>query len=202
MPATPAAANQTWKAAPSDPPDVSATPQARLLGWDAVENELGARATVGCFGFDLSGYTDELAPIVLGRLEPFAVRAAGGIAPASMQRMPWVVRGYERRQLLEFERADGRPVAAVLSFGFDGELRSCFAVCTPAPGDALAPCKQAVDAASFTTPLTLPPPPSWPQALALSVLGHPREAGLGVVASLILCIAALLLSRGVRARLA
>lgn len=187
----------TWTATRNEAPDVSATPQARLLGWDTFQPaESTAQATVGCFAFALSGYTDELAPIVFERTEPFAVRAAGGLAPASLQRQPWLTRGDERRQRLHFESPAGDDVHATLAFGFvDGELQTCFAICR---GDADI-CTAAVDAAHFTAALSPPPPPSWSQAVALSVLSYPRATAGVAVGMLLAVIAALLLSRGTRA---
>ncbi|RYG73528.1 hypothetical protein EON77_12090 [bacterium] len=192
-----------WKPVPSEPPDVSATPQARLVSWNVYAVDRGpegARLTVGCFGFQLSGYTDELSPIVFERTEAFVARAAGGVSPSSVLRSEPDVRAWPHRQTLRFETPDARPGRATMAFGFtDGELLSCFAVCreTLAPNNAL--CGSHVESAAFTVPLTAAPAPTWAQSVALGVLAEPRGAALGLALALVSCAVALLFSRGSRA---
>ena len=186
-----------WTLAPSAPPDVSATPQARVLSWDArqiVGIATSPSATTGCFGFELGGYTDELAQVLLDRTEPFAVRAAGG-ALGGVTRSTWKAHGFERREAIEFQAPDGRPVLGTLAFGFArGELQACFAVCTGDPS-----CTAAVANAAFTTTREPLPAPSFGQALALGALAHPRPVAIGFAVTIALVVAALLFTRGARA---
>lgn len=185
-----------WSAVPSAAPDVSATPQARVLSWEAHEIIGAARTTAGCFGFELGGYTDELAQVLLDRIEPFAVRAAGG-ALGHVTRSAWVAHGFERREALEFQATDGRAVTGTLAFGFEnGALQACFAVCSGAPE-----CAALVSSAAFATPREPLPAPSFGQSLALGALAHPRPVALGFVVMIALVIVSLLFTRGARASL-
>lgn len=191
----------TWSRAPSEPPDVSATPQARVLSWDTWQQG-PATFTIGCFGFELGGYSEELAPIVFERLEPFVVRAAGGregprtLAPSSN------ADPNSRWQTLRFATpGDGR-AEATLAFAFQQtQLRACFAVCrAPADESTLATCRPLLAEASFSEPTSPLPPPSLAQRGALIVLGHPEQAGWAFMASIGLAVLALLFARRVRFR--
>lgn len=165
-----------------------------MLSWGAQTD--GVRTvTSGCFGFELGGYTDELASTLFDRIVPFAVRAAGGAGAAGLTRNAWEAHGFERRQALEFHTPRGVPAHGVLAFGFaDGELQACFSVCV-----GPAPCADAVAAAVFATPREPLPSPSLGQSLALGALAHPRPVALGFVVVIALVIAALLFTRGARA---
>lgn len=132
---------------------------------------------------------------MLDRIEPFAVRAAGGVGAAGVTRDSWYAHGFERRESIAFDTLAGDPAHGVLAFGFArGELQACFSVCV-----GPSPCAEVVAAAAFAIPREPLPAPSLGQSLALGALAHPRPVALGFAVVIALVIAALLFSRGARA---
>jgi hypothetical protein len=177
-----------WTAAPVAPPDLSQTPEVRVLGWQAWNApDEASHFVAACFDRDTRAWTEEAEPIVLERLRATVSSTALRIARVGGVR----VRSIEHAGGLTSEWLDGTGDAGTeltartfLGFVDTGEvaarrLVACFALCA---SDRHA-CQASVDGASVDGTFVRAPPPT-PTVRALVTMAHHPSATLGSLAIL------------------
>jgi hypothetical protein len=195
-----------WVTAPLAPPDLSPTPDVRVLAWQAWGPPgQGDRASLitACFGGEIHAWTDEAEPIALDRLRAVVSSTALRVARVGGLR----IRSGEHAGSVTSERIDGTgdaegALAARTFLGFvdagdsAGHLVGCFALCVRD-----LDCQASVDRSTLEGAFVPSPRPTMAVRALVAMVHHPSATfGSMAILSCLLGVVALVTRKRPRAK--
>jgi hypothetical protein len=177
-----------WVTAEEAPPSLKAGADLAVDRWSSWRPPDGGGPVevAGCFGVDLSAWTDEATGFAQGQLAAMVAGVAARLDPSTSLHVVRTERsGHVAEQAFAAGDETNGPVVARTFLGFASldppRLHGCFVLCAPSSGE----CQQSVTAAKGTG-FTEAPSASLPLRAVVTGVHHPKAvATLGVLLFLV-----------------